>query len=305
MLEDRHHSYEAVLGMSERVLFRLDDVLPEAAELDFFRPFLPESLARTGELTFLVAAERRILNQIRGHAYLQLFGLVEEFILPFVLDHARSALGQGDERTRALLSFAGEEAKHIALFKRFAAAFERGFGTPCGTVGPASAVADKVLSHAPLGVALAILHIEWMTQRHYLESVKRDQDLEPLFKSLLKHHFSEECLHARLDTLIALELGEALDPPAIEASVDDYFAITEALDQLLIAQVELDLSSFERARGRALGETERAGFREAQLSACRFTYLGSGMSHPSFVATFSRLCPSAVPRLLERTAAYL
>lgn len=302
---DRHHSYEAVLGMSERVMFHLDDVLPEGAELDFFRPFLPESLARTSDLAFLVPAERRILNQIRAHAYLHLFGLVEEFILPFVLDHARSALGQGDERTRALLQFAGEEAKHIALFKRFSTAFERGFGTQCGTIGPASAVADKVLSHAPLGVALAILHIEWMTQRHYLESVKRDQVLEPLFKSLLKHHFSEECQHARLDTLIALELGEGLDSRAIEASVDDYFAITEALDQLLVAQVELDLSSFERARGLVLAEAERAAFRESQLAACRFTYLGSGMSHPSFVATVSQLCPSALPRLQQRAAAYL
>ena len=31
------------------------------------------------------------LNQIRGHEYLAMFGLVEEFILPYVVDHARPA----------------------------------------------------------------------------------------------------------------------------------------------------------------------------------------------------------------------
>ena len=37
------------------------------------------------------------------------------------------ALRDDDWRVRALLNFAGEEAKHIHLFKRFHAAFERGF----------------------------------------------------------------------------------------------------------------------------------------------------------------------------------
>ncbi len=35
-----------------------------------------------------------------------------------------------DYRVRALLRFAGEEAKHIHLFKRFGEEFARGFGTP-------------------------------------------------------------------------------------------------------------------------------------------------------------------------------
>ena len=39
-----------------------------------------------------------------------------------------------------------------------------------------------VLSHSPLGVALVILGIEWMTQKHYLESVRDDEDLDPQFK---------------------------------------------------------------------------------------------------------------------------
>src|SRR6185503_10334240 len=106
-----------------------------------------ESLARVEEQAFLSEDERRILNQIRGNAYLNIFGLVEEFILPFVMDHVRPGLAADDWRTRAMLQFAGEEAKHIHLFKRFRDAFEAGFGHACATIGPPKAVADHILSH--------------------------------------------------------------------------------------------------------------------------------------------------------------
>lgn len=284
-MQDSTLGYDHVLAISERVGFRLDEVLGRDQALDFTRPFLPERLARVGELDYLSASEKLALNHIRAHGYLSMFGLVEEFILPFVLDHVRPRLEQVDARTRALLQFAGEEAKHIELFKRFCTSFERDFGSRCESVGPAREIAQAVLSHTPFAVALAILHIEWMTQGHYLESVKSDQLLDARFKSLLKNHFLEECQHAKLDTLIASELAQQLTPEAIEGGVDEYFAIVAALDGLLVQQVALDLASFERACSRTLSPEQRARFSESQLAACRFTFLGSGMSHRSFVAT--------------------
>ena len=108
-------NYEATLASSLRAAWQLDDVLREDEELDFSRNFMPESLARTAELETLTGDQRRVLNQIAAHQYLSIFGLVEEFILPFVLDHARPHLNGDDERVRALLNFAGEEAKLRAL----------------------------------------------------------------------------------------------------------------------------------------------------------------------------------------------
>ena len=84
--------------------------------------------------------EQRILNQISAHQYLSIFGVVEEFILPFVLDHARPHLMDDDWRVRAILNFASEEAKHIHLFKRFHAAFVRGFPVECQMIGPSEAI---------------------------------------------------------------------------------------------------------------------------------------------------------------------
>lgn len=46
------------------------------------------------------------------------------------------------------------------------------------------------------------LHLEWMIQLHYVDSVRADEALDPQFCSLLRHHWMEEAQHAKLDTLI-------------------------------------------------------------------------------------------------------
>ncbi len=127
------YSFEDTIVASQRVTWRIEDIIGGDKTLDFANPFLPESLARVEELYFLTNAEKRVLNQVRGHAYLCLFGLVEEFILPFVLDHVRPSLDGDDYRVRAFLQFASEEAKHIQLFKIFSEEFRKGFATECAS----------------------------------------------------------------------------------------------------------------------------------------------------------------------------
>jgi hypothetical protein len=293
------YSYQETLGVSEKILWRIEDIIGGKKRLDFSRPFMPESLARTGGLDFLTPDQQITLNQIRGNAYLNIFGLVEEFILPFVLDHTRPQLQEDDYRVRAFLQFASEEAKHIHLFKRFREEFEAGFGSPCSVIGPPSEVAKAVLAHNPLGVALAILHIEWMTQRHYIGSIKDDQGIDPQFKSLLKHHWMEEAQHAKLDTLMVEALASGLTPEEIESAVGEYLEIGGFLDAGLRQQTDLDLDSFERATGRKLSEKEREKFIEVQHQANRWTYLGSGMTHPNFLATLERLHAPSRKRIEE------
>src|SRR4029450_3950104 len=158
-------NYEATLASSLRAPWQLDDVLREEQELDFTRNFMPESLARTAAVATLNPFEQRILNQISAHQYLGIFGVVEEFILPFLVDHARPHLLGDDWRVRAILNFASEEAKHIHLFKRFHSAFVRGFPVECQVIGPSAAIGAKILSHDPLAVGLGSLMIEGMPRR--------------------------------------------------------------------------------------------------------------------------------------------
>lgn len=298
------YSYQATLAASEVVHWRVEDIIGGEKRLDFSKPFMPESLALTEPLSFLTKEEKQILNQIRGNAYLCIFGLVEEFILPFVLDHARSHLRGDDYRVRALLQFAGEEAKHIQLFKRFRQEFEDGFGVDCPVIGPPEAIAQAILAHDPLGVAITTLHIEWMVQRHYIDSIKDDQQLDPQFKSLLKHHWIEEVQHAKLDTLIVDALAADRNEEERMRGVEEYLAIGGFIDGGLQQQVEFDLSSFEQATGRTLSEAEKEEFRRVQLRGNRWTYLGTGMTHEKVLATLESLTPKARQRVESISPAF-
>ena len=248
--------------------------------------------------------EKILLNQIRGYGYLYTFGLVEEFILPFVLDHVRPHLNEDDYRTRALLQFASEEAKHIQLFRKFAEEFKQGFVTNCETIGPPEEIGKAVLSHSPLGVALVILGIEWMTQQHYLESVRDDNELDPQFKSLLRHHWVEEAQHTKLDTLMVKALTDNLTPAEIEKGISDYASIGGLIDGGLQQQVEFDMQALQRAAGRKLSQAEQERFRSVQIQALRWTYLGSGMTHANFLTTVGEFSPSARKQIEEMAPAF-
>ena len=285
------YNFKDVLARSERINWRVEDLIGEGKTLDFSMRFMPENLARVDGLTFLTTDEKRTLNQIRGHAYLSIFGLVEEFIVPFVLDHARPFINGEDYRARAFLEVAGEEAQHIHLFRRVRQEFVKGFHVDCKVIGPADAVAKHILSHHPLSVALVILHIEWMTQRHFLESVHDDGALDLQFKGLLKHHWMEEAQHAQLDTLMVASIAEAMSAAEIAQAIDGYFEIGGFLDNGLKQQTAFDLEAFEAATKRTLSPAEGDRFMTVQHQANRWTYLGSGMTHKNFLDTLGKLSP--------------
>jgi hypothetical protein len=291
-------NYEATLASSLRAQWQLDDVLRTDQELDFSRSFMPESLARTAAIESLSPLEKRVLNHISAHQYLSIFGIVEEFILPFVVDHARPHLLGGDDwRVRAILNFAGEEAKHIQLFKRFHQAFVRGFPVECRMIGPSEEIGAEILRHDPLAVGLVILMIEWMSQQHYLGSIRDDGDLDPLFKSLLKNHWMEEAQHAKLDTLIVDALAAGKTEEQIQKSVDEFFEIGAFLDEGLKQQAEFNLDALETAIGRKL--EDRDAIIAQQHQAARWTYIGSGMIHERFQDTLNSISRRAAERIGE------
>src|SRR5215471_239974 len=179
--------------------------------------------------------------------------------------------------------------------------FEKGFGTPCAAIGPAKDIAAAILKHSRLGVFLTTLHIEWFTQRHYIESVRDNaaEGLDPLFCSLLKHHWLEESQHAKLDTLVVDKLADSVGPEQIEAAVDDYMDIGKMLDGGLAAQIQLDLESLQKAIGRTLSSDEKAEIVAAQTRAYRWTFLLSGMTHPNFDKSLRELTTRGHARVAQ------
>ena len=111
----QQYSYEEVLSAAERFAWRVEDLIGGERRLDFAKPFLPDPLARTDAMTWLAPEQRRVANQIRGAGYLGMFGLVEEFVLPFVLDHVRPQLNQDDYR----VSKTGYYDHLVAMFQQW------------------------------------------------------------------------------------------------------------------------------------------------------------------------------------------
>jgi len=61
------HVYKETLNASREVNRKIEDIIGGEKQLDFGKPFLPESLARIEDLDFLEPDEKRIfLNQIKG-----------------------------------------------------------------------------------------------------------------------------------------------------------------------------------------------------------------------------------------------
>jgi hypothetical protein len=143
-----------------------------------------------------------------------------------------------------------------------------------------------------------------MVQSHYVDSIKDDQELDPQFKTLLKHHWMEEVQHAKLDTLMVESLAAGRSEEQIMLAVEEYIEIGGLIDGGLAQQVEFDLGSFQLATGRELTESEKEEFRQVQLRANRWTYLGSGMTHERVLETLAGLTPKARQRIESISSAF-
>jgi len=291
--------WDPVIHSSEKVAWTIESVLGPEARFDLKRPLLPDSLANVTKLSCLNDAERLTLNQIRGHAYLYLFSFVEEYIIATAVRHSSAEVFGDHTALRALLRFAEEEVKHQKMFRRACRLFIDSFGHPCDVLPNPQAVAEVILSHKPMAVLLITLHLEIMTQQHFVESFRRGaaDELDPLFRDMLRHHWMEESQHAKIDILELHKLTADATPELREQSIDDYIKIVGALDGLLCQQAKNDIATLGRVLGRTFTDAENKELFDAQADAYRRTFVGLGISSPTFVAEVERLSPAGAGRV--------
>jgi hypothetical protein len=301
MMQLQHHyDYRTAYQQALQVNWQVEDIIGGEKTLDFRKPLLPDVWVEADALEFLSEKEKLAVNHIRSHSYLYLFGFVEEYIVPFVVRHVDTRIHKAaPEELRALLHFAEEEVKHIELFRRFGEEFRAGFSSTCEVIGSPEAFAAQILSKSPLGGALAILHIEWMTLLHYVSSVRDNVDIDPQFSSLLRHHWLEEAQHAKLDTLMVEAIAQQLSEREIEEGINDYLAIGGMIDAGLAQQVEMDLASLARATGRTPSEGEAEHYRAVQRRSYRKTFLTSGMRHSRFRSILAAISPEGAKKVAE------
>ncbi len=295
-----NYDYASCIRGSEKVSWKIDTVMPPDTKIDFSRPFLPESLFAIETIGCLSPAQRLTLNQISGNSYLNLFAFVEEYITAMAVQHAQAELFGDHIAVRALVRFAEEESKHQQLFWRYCATFERDFGHKCHHLGAAAEVAGVILGKSPLAVTLITLHLELMTQAHYTESVRGNQNLDPLFCDLLRHHWMEEAQHARLDVLELDKLLDASEPEQIATCFDEYVGLLDAFDGLLAAQSKLDAQTLSESLGVTFSDADTETIVRSQHAAYRNTFLISGMSNKSFLETVKIISPPAADRITAK-----
>jgi hypothetical protein len=296
--------YASCIANSDKITWKLDDVLPLGTELDFSRPFLPEQLVMLQNVTCLNEHEKKRLNQIVGNAYLHLFGFVEEYILATVVQHANAEMFGDRMAVRALCRFAEEEAKHMQLFDRYREAFNRGFGHNCGVLESAVPVAEVIMSKSPLAVMTLTLHIELMTQQHYTECIKDNSQIDPFFASLLRYHWLDESQHAKIDALELEKLAVMATPEEIENAVDQYLEILGAFDGLLQQQAEMDIASLSADTERTFNQTEREQLMKALMASYRKTFIVYGMTNPGFVKIMGSMSKHGQARIADKVSAY-
>jgi hypothetical protein len=293
---DHTYSYANCLRAAITRSWTVEDCFRGRA-FDFNKRFVPDAIAGVETIGCLSDGEKRMLNQIRGNSYCHLFGFVEEYIVPQVMDHGRADVYGDATRLWALLRFAEEEVKHQELMRRAVEQFDEGFGTHCGLIEGRDAVAEVVLSASPLAAMLLTTMIEWFTQLHYVEHVQEHAELDELFRDLLRFHWIDESRHAQMDTLLVAEIAAPLPIGARDSAIDELLGLGAAVDGLLASQIELDLEALETASGRTFSDAEREEIRTAQRRSYRWTFIVSGLRHPNFVKLVEGLTSDGAAKL--------
>jgi hypothetical protein len=282
------YSYADCLKNSLKSAWSVEDCF-QGRNFDFSKRFLPERIAGVDGIGCLSEDEKRKLNQIRGNSYCHIFAFVEEFIIPMVMDHAREDVYGDETRLRYLLRFAEEETKHQDMLKRAMDLIGASLGMSCGVIAGSEDVAEVVLGKSRLAALLLTTLIEWFTQLHYLEHVRDDEELDELFRDILKFHWIDESQHAKADSLLIDEFAGDLSAEEREGAVDELLELGMAIDGLLAQQIEMDIEALEAATGRTFSEDEKEEIRSHQRRAYRWTFLVSGLEHPNFVKIVNEL----------------
>ncbi|MBC8087575.1 MAG: hypothetical protein H7Z40_09925, partial [Phycisphaerae bacterium] len=270
------------IEVSKRIRWDTERDVIRGRSFDFQHKFLPEGLSLIDRMGSLSAAEGRLLSQIQGRTYANMFGLVERFIGAKMLEVTRDhALGD-QVAFEALIRFTDEELKHQQLFRRIEQLTSEQMRDGYVFLPQPNDVADFVLGKSTWAVLALTCHIEIFSQVHYRQSIEPDQHLSPLFKDVFFFHWKEESQHAILDELEWARENARISEEERDAAVDDLIALVAGIDGMLQQQAVADTGYFAKICGRELSQDEIAAVGANVLKAYRWQYIVSGIKEARF-----------------------
>jgi len=276
------HRYSRCIEVSRRVRWDIDRDVIRNRTLDVSRNFLPDGLCRPERLPALDHEERRFFSQVQGRTYANMFGLVERFIAPKVMEISREHWLGDQTAFEALVRFTDEELKHQELFRRIERMMAEAMPAGYAFLPQPNDVARAVLGKSTWAVLALICHIELFVLAHYRSSIEGAGELCPLWKDVFLYHAREESQHAILDELEWMRENARLGAAERDQGVSDLIELVAAVDGILRIQAEADAAYFLAHCGATASAAGGAAVREAFLSAYRWQYIGSGVQEPRF-----------------------
>ncbi len=294
--------YADCIEKSKRIRWDIDKDVIRGRSLDLALKFLPDGLSRVDRLQFLPPDEQRLLSQVQGRTYASMFGMVERFIGAKMLGLSKAHWLGDQVALEALVRFTDEELKHQALFRRLNDMMEADMPPGYRFLPNANHIAEAVLGAHDWAVLALTCHIELFTQLHYLESIRDDAALCPIFRDVLKFHWVEESQHAVIDELEWRRVHAGTGGGDLDRAVDDLIQLIYAVDGVLQAQAEADAGYFKLIAGSTLTDSESAQVATCVLRAYRWQYLVSGFLNARFNALLAEMLqPEQLARIEAAT----
>ena len=292
--------YGRCLENSRKIRWDIDKDVIRGRDFDYSGHFLPDGLSMTSRMKFLSAADARLLTQVQGRTYANIFGLVERFINAKVLELSREHWLGDQVALEALVGFSQEELKHQELFRRLERMMAASMPAGYQQMGRPDEVASFVLGKSTWAVLALTCHIELFTQVHYLESIQPDASISPLFKDVFLFHWKEESQHAVLDELEWTRADRGLSAAERDAAVNDFIALVAGVDGLLQAQSRADVSYFRHISEARFTDAQVKELEAGVLRAYRWQYIVSGAQHPRFMKLLTgMITPAQAERITQ------
>jgi hypothetical protein len=285
--------YAKAIEVSKRVRFEIERDVIRGRKLDFGKKFLPDGLSRIGRLTFLGAEEARLVSQIQGRTYANMFGLVERFIGPKILEVSRDHWLGDQTAFEALVRFTDEELKHQEMFRVIDSLCAEGMPAGYSFLPQANDVAAAVLGKPTWSVLALICHIELFVLAHYRKAIEKDDQLSELWKDVFTFHAREESQHAIMDEIEWRRADAALGLEQRDQAVDELIALVAAVDGILRLQARADTDYFLRAAGRNFDRAQAEAIGSTFLDAYRWQYITSGVRDERFGKILGSLLDAA------------
>jgi hypothetical protein len=282
-------SYAKCIEVSKRVRWDIDNDVIRGREFDFSQKFLPDGISKVEQLQFLNDDEKRLLSQIQGRTYANMFGFVERFITAKVLETTRDHWLGNQTALEALIRFSDEELKHQELFRRIETMMADGMPEGYKFLPDPDAVAAAVLKNSTWAVLALILEIELFTQEHYKQSIEPEKNLSDLYKDIFLFHWKEETTHAMMDELEWPREDSKLSAEERDHAIDELIAIVADVDGILQNQSAADVDYFTKVCDRSFTDDEVQRIKDGVLKAYRWQYIFSGVEHPRFQKLYNDL----------------